>query len=177
MHIVISVITALGGLIWAFIALRRSGFDINSLNTFLWQRRSAWRKTHDAKPIYKLSEPLDVAALLLLGVAKCEGEISVEQKKILISIFENDFHLNHDDASDQLLASAHLIREEIYLVDNIDKILEKSSSKFSASQASSLLDLMQQVAAVESPVNKEQQKLIDATQRYFTKMKKEPNSW
>ena len=38
MHIILSVITALGGLIWAIVALQRSGFDINSLNPFLWHR-------------------------------------------------------------------------------------------------------------------------------------------
>ena len=37
---------------------------------------------------------------------------------------------------------------------------------------SSLLLLMQQVAKVESQINLEQQKLIDAIQQYFAKMKK-----
>jgi hypothetical protein len=39
-----------------------------------------------------LSEPLDVVALLLLGVATCEGELSAEQKKRRNdSIFEKIF--------------------------------------------------------------------------------------
>lgn len=177
MHIILSVITALGGLIWAIIALQRTGFDINSLNPFLWHRHSQWRKKHDTKPIYKLSEPLDVAALLLLGVAKCEGEISAEQKRTLISIYEHDFHLTQDQASDQLLASSHLLRDEIYLVDNINKILEQSGSIFTEVQVSSLLSLMQQVAKVECPINLEQQKLIDATQQYFAKIKKSSSTW
>ena len=100
MHIVISVITALGGLIWALIALQKSGFDVSVLNPFLWHRRSLWRKKYDTKPIYKLSEPVDVAALLLLGVAKCEGEISSEQKQKILSIFAHDLHLGADDAND-----------------------------------------------------------------------------
>jgi len=177
MHIVLSVITALAGLIWAISSLQKSGFDINSLNSFLWNRRNSWRKTHDAKPIYKLSELLDVAALLLLGVAKCEGEISAEQKNLLTSVFEKNFHLSADEASDQLLASSHLLRDEIYIVDNIQNILEKSSSKFSASQFSSLISLMEKVAEIDSPVNQEQQKLINATQQYFAKIKKGSNEW
>ena len=44
MHIILSVITALGGLIWAIVALQRSGFDINSLNPFLWHRHNQWRE-------------------------------------------------------------------------------------------------------------------------------------
>ena len=177
MHIVLSIITALAGLIWAISSLRKSGFDIEALNPFLWHRRSKWRKKHDTKPIYKLSEPLDVAALLLLGVAKCEGEVSAEQKSELVSMYESDFRLSADEASDQLLASSHLLRDEIYIVDNIQKILDRSSSKFSDSQVSSLLTLMLQVAKIESTVNQEQQKLIDATQQYFAKIKKGSNDW
>ena len=177
MHIVLSVITALAGLAWALSSLQKSGFDINSLNPFLWHRRSKWQKKHDTKPIYKLSEPLDVAAVLLLGIAKCEGEVSAEQKKHLVSIFQNNFHLDADQASDQLLASAHLLRDEIYIVDNINQLLELSGPKFSPSQTASLLDLMQQTAKIENPINQEQQKLINATQKYFAKIQKGSKNW
>ena len=120
MHIVITLITALGGLFWAMYYLQRSGFDFNSLNPFLWHRRAQWQNKYNTKPIYNLSEPLDVAVLLLLGIAKCEGEISAEQKQQLLKILENEFHLSGDQASDQLLASSHLLKDEIYLVDNIN---------------------------------------------------------
>jgi uncharacterized tellurite resistance protein B-like protein len=174
---VLSLITALAGLIWAISSLQKSGFDIGSLNPFLWHRRNAWRKKYDSKPLYKLSDPLDVAALLLLGIVKCEGEVSAEQKKQLTAIFETDFHLSSDDASDQLLASSHLLRDEIYIVDNLDKILEKSRLKFSTNQISSLISLMKKIAKTESPINQEQHKLIDATQKYFAKLYKGSNFW
>jgi len=177
MHIVLSIITALAGLAWALSSLQKSGFDFNSLNPFLWQRRSAWRKKHDTKPIYKLSEPLDVAAILLLGIAKCEGEVSVEQKNKLIEIFQNEFHLSPDQASDQLLASSHLLRDEIYIVDNISNLMERSGPKFSPSQTTSLLSLMEQVSMIESPINEEQRKLISATQKYFAKIQKGSDKW
>ena len=177
MHIVISVITALGGLIWALVALQKSGFNVSVLNPFFWHRRADWRKKYDTKPIYKLSEPVDVAALLLLGVAKCEGEISSEQKQKILSIFAHNLHLVADDANDLLLASAHLLRDEIYLVDNIEKILESSGSKFTREQVNSVLELMKQVALIESDINLEQQKLIDATEEYFVKIKKDPGKW
>ena len=177
MHIVLSIITALAGLAWALSSLQKSGFDINSLNPFLWHRRSKWRQKHDTKPIYKLSEPLDVAAVLLLGIAKCEGEVSAEQKNELVKIFQNDFHLDANQASDQLLASSHLLRDEIYIVDNLNKLLEISGPKFTPNQTASLMTLMQQLAEIESPINLEQQKLIDATQKYFAKIQKGSKNW
>ena len=177
MHIVIGIITAMGGLIWALVALQKTGFDISSLNPLDWQRRNAWKKKYEAKPIYKLSQPIDVAALLLLGVAKCEGEISAEQKQKILNILQENLHLSLDDANDQLLASAHLLRDEIYLVDNIDKVLMPSSAEFSNEQVNSLIVLMGKVANIEGEVNLEQQKLIDATNQYFAKIKKDKSGW
>lgn len=177
MHIVIGIITALGGLVWALVALQRAGFSISSLNPFAWYRRTQWSKKYSGKPLYSLSEPLDVAAVLLLGVAKCEGEISAEQKQALISIFENDFRQTHDEATDLLLASSHLIRNETYLVDNLPKILEHSASTFTEARIQSLLTLMRRLSTIENAANQEQKKLIDATEQYFTAKAKRKTGW
>jgi len=177
MHIVIGVITAIAGLIWAFVALQRAGVDLNSLNPFLWYRRTQWKKKYADKPIYSLRKPMDVAALLLLGIAKCEGEISSEQKREVLKVFENEFHLAHEEASDLMVASSYLMRDEVYLVDHLDKILERSGPGFTADQLESLVLLMQRVARIESPINEEQSKLIQATQDYFERLKATPGKW
>lgn len=166
MHIVIGLITAVGGLIWALVALQRAGFDLS--DPFAWYRRAQWKKKYADKPLYCLEQPMDVAAVLLLGVAKCEGEISAQQKKELLRRFESEFKLTPDEASDLLLASSHLIRNEVYLVDNLHRILERSKDRFTPAQASSLLALMERVANVEGVANEEQRKLIAATEHYFS---------
>jgi hypothetical protein len=167
MHIVIGILTALAGLIWALVALRRAGFSISSLDPFAWYRRMQWSKKYAEKPLYSLHTPLEVAAVLLLGVVKCEGEISAGQKKELLSIFEKDLRQTADEAADLLLASAHMIRNETYLVDNLAKILERSASEFTEARIQSLLSLMRKLSTLESAANQEQEKLIDATEQYF----------
>jgi hypothetical protein len=92
----------------------------------LWLRRSRWRKSYSTRAIFNLDNPMDVAAVLILGTAKCEGEISTQQKQAVQAIFESEFNLDRSTATDLLVASAHLIRDEIYLVDNLDKILKSS---------------------------------------------------
>jgi uncharacterized tellurite resistance protein B-like protein len=167
MHIVIAVITALAGLLWALNALQRSGFQFSSLNPFLAYRRWQWRKTYGGRPIFKLERPMDVAAVLLLGIAKADGEITSDQKRELLALFQSEFSISRDEASDLLLASSHLIRDEIYLVDNLDKILERSAQRFEPDAVSSLLAMMRKIAALDGSINTEQHKLIDATERYF----------
>jgi len=164
---IIAVITALAGLFWALNALQRSGFHFSSLNPFLAWRRWQWMRAHGARPIYKLDKPIDVAAVLLLGVAKADGEITSDQKKELLAMFQGEFGISRDEASDLLLASSHLIRDEIYLVDNLDKVLDRSSPRFDADTVAALLAMMRRVAALDGSINAEQQKLIDATERYF----------
>ncbi|MGH8187910.1 MAG: TerB family tellurite resistance protein [Steroidobacteraceae bacterium] len=167
MHIAIAVITALAGLLWALNALQRSGFQLSSLNPFLAYRRWQWRKTYGGRPIFKLDRPMDVAAVLLLGIAKADGEITSDQKRALLALFQSEFSISRDEASDLLLASSHLIRDEIYLVDNLDKVLERSAERFEPDTVASLLAMMRKVAALDGSINTEQQKLIDATEGYF----------
>lgn len=115
---------------------------------------------------------MDVAALLLLGIAKADGEITSDQKRELQNLFQNEFEISRDEAADLLLASSHLIRDEIYIVDHLDKILEQSAAKFEPSAVTSLLGMMRRIAALDGSINGEQQKLIDATDRYFATQQK-----
>lgn len=177
MHIVIGALSALAGLIWAFVALQRSGFNPDSINPFLWYRRAQWRKKYGVKPIYNLEDPMDVAAVLILGVAKCEGEISREQKQEILNLFETEFKLNNDVAADLLLASSHLLRDEVYLSDNLEKVLSRSAAAFTAGQIESLRDMMRRIGTLESALNEEQRKLINATEAFFRSAATSNGSW
>jgi len=171
-HIIIAAITALAGLFWALNALQRSGFSFSAINPFLAYRRWKWSRTYGARPIYRLERPMDVAAVLLLGIAKADGEITSDQKRELQSLFQSEFEISRDEAADLLLASSHLIRDEIYIVDHLEKILEPSAAKFEPMAVTSLLGMMRRIAALDGSINAEQQKLIDATERYFASRQK-----
>lgn len=167
MHIVLGLLSGIAGVVWAFVALQRSGFSLDSLNPFAWYRRHQWLKTYGMKPIFNLREPVDVAGLLLLAVLKCEGEISAEQKRALLAVFETDFHLEAHEAGELLVASSHLLRNELSIAGEVGKVLEKSLPDFSPAKAESLLNLMQRLANLESPANEEQRRLIGAVEQYF----------
>jgi uncharacterized tellurite resistance protein B-like protein len=174
MHIVIAAITAIAGLFWALNALQRSGFHFSSLNPFLAWRRWQWSRTYGARPIYKLERPIDVAAVLLLGVAKADGAITSDQKRELLAMFQSEFSISRDEASDLLLASSHLIRDEIYLVDHLDRIMERSAARFEPETITSLVAMMRRIAALDGSINAEQRKLIDATEGYFASRNRQP---
>ena len=92
-------------------------------------------------------------------------------------MFQSEFSISRDEASDLLLASSHLIRDEIYLVDHLDKILARSAERFEPDAVTSLLAMMRKVAALDGSVNSEQQKLISATERYFSGRNQPQGKW
>jgi len=162
MHIIIALISAVAGLIWAINSLERSGFRLSSLNPFHWHRRTQWRKKYQENPLYNLSEPMDLAAVLLIGVAKLEGEISREQKKDILEIFNQEFCLNDEDAGSLFSSSAFLLQNESNFIANIDKVLVKSKGEFSTEQIESTLSLVERVASTDSNTSEIQKKLINS---------------
>jgi uncharacterized tellurite resistance protein B-like protein len=177
MHLVIAAITALAGLLWALNSLQRSGFNPDSLNPFLAYRRWRWNRTHGTKPIYRLDRPMDVAAVLLLGIAKADGAITSDQKRELLALYQAEFEISRDEASDLLLASSHLIRDEIYLVDHLDKILAPSAERFEPDAVASLLRMMRRVAVLDGSMNAEQEKLIKSTETHFASKAPRAQKW
>lgn len=177
MHYLIGLITAIAGLVWALNSLQSSGFKLSTFNPFAAYRRWQFSKRLNAKPLHTLTDPIDVAAVLLMGTAKCEGVITPQQKQCIQHIFENNFHLSNKEASDLMVATAHLLRDEIYIGDEVDKILEHSGAEFSKEQVESVVSLMGQVADIDGEHNHEQTELIIKTNNFFNKLHTNSKDW
>ena len=177
MHYLIGLITAVAMLFFALSRLQRAGLDLNALNPFLWYRRAQWKKLYAAKPLYALDKPMEVAALLLVATAKCEGEVSAQQKKFLLDVFKNDFHLSDREASELLTASAYLLRNELYISDQLEKVLERGKKQFTPEQVESTVDLMQRLSWLDGEPNTEQVKLVDNTKQLLTLTANAGGTW
>ena len=87
----------LGMIVTIVVLLNRladAGIDLGGLNPFLLRRRRAWRQKFEANPIFSLEEPMEVAAVLAVGVAKADGDMSAEQKQALLMSFERTLGLD-----------------------------------------------------------------------------------
>ena len=162
----IALLGAIAGLIWAINSLEKAGL---SLNPFTWWRRFQWRKKHGTKPLYNLRDPAEVAAVLLLGIAKCKGDVTATQKARLRDLYVGVLKMPAAEADDMLVAAAYMLRDEIYLVDNVERLLLNTRRGLSAEQKASVLNLMEEMATVDGPVNAEQRKLIDRTMECFNR--------
>ncbi len=177
MHILITLITAAAGLIWALNSLQRAGVNLNALNPFFWYRRHQWAKKVGEGPQYTLDKPLDAAALVLLGTAKIEGEISREQKHAIINIFTKEFHLGTNAAKALFASSSYLLQHENDLQKNVKKIMKRSAEQFSETQITSLIELMKMVSNMESPSSDQQNQLMLSVSEVLSASKQPARTW
>lgn len=106
--------------------------------------------------------------MLIVGMVKQEGEISREQKATVIDIFVNNFHLTEDQAREVFGSSVYLLKDELNLDQSVPGILAPSRESFTPDQATSLIELLEQVAALEGEATHAQQRTLVAVREALT---------
>lgn len=150
----------LGLLVTVLILLSRladAGIDLGGLNPFLWRRRRAWRQKFEANPLFGLEQPMDVAAVLAVGVAKADGDMSTQQKQTLLERFQQTFNIDARTAEDLLSSSAHLAGDGRILRDQVHDVVARSKEQFTDSQIDSTLSLLEEIAAVEGASDRQRE--------------------
>lgn len=174
MHLVIGFLTAL---VTLFYLLDRLGIDVGGLNPFYWRRRRAWAKKYNSDPIYSIEEPMHVAAILILGVSKLDGDLSAEQKQVARAQFETNFSLNPKEAAELLGSATHLLGAPQVIDAQLSGVATKNQNLFSAEQAESMLQMMARVAAADGEMTAEQRELIASFRAQFTPQEKKEGTW
>lgn len=174
------VIAVLGAIVSILILLNRlaeAGIDLGGLNPFLWGRRRKWKKQYEGDPVFKVKNPMEATALLMVGVAKSQGDMTRENKRNILSLFESEFKLSKKDAVSLLIASTHLHGSGEEFRKDVNKILKPSLESFSETQAESAMKLVTSVAEDANDENT-QQLLIDIIQVLDTVLvKNNEESW
>ena len=167
MHIVLA---ALGTIVTILILLNRlseNGIDVGWLNPFAWKRRRDWAKKYHTNPIYTITSPMEVTGLLMIALAKSEGDMSAEQKQEIKKKFREVFHLDEDTSSALMTSSIFILKDNVELVKNMSKLLKPSIESFSQEQASSAVDLLIHIANFDSPATQFQQEIIESFKLSF----------
>ena len=174
MHIVIGL---LGSLVTILYLLDRLGVDIGGLNPFYWYRRRAFAKKYGSDPIYSIEDPIHVAALLVIGVAKLDGDLTAEQKRIAQEQFESEFSIDSRDASALFGSAAHLLAAPQLIDTQLRKLAQANEGRFSPDQAMSLVQMMNAVATADGGPTAQQQDFIDGVRSEFVREKQSQGKW
>lgn len=160
MHIILGL---LGTIITILILINRlsdAGLDIGWLNPFSWQRRRRFRQQYLANPAYSLESTMDAAALLMISVAKIDGDMSKEQKDVVLQLFMSEFSLSEKDAKSLLSSSVHIYGKGDGIIDTPQHVLKRSAENFTEQQLTLLMNMLNKVASAEGEPSKDQLDLI-----------------
>jgi len=174
MHVVIAL---LGGVATILYLLNHLGVDIGWLNPYWWKRRRQWAAKYQGDPIYSVEDPLHVAALLIIGVAKIEGDLTAEQKQAIRQQFSSKFSMSEQETSDLLGSAAHLLAAPQLVSTQLKELARRNKDNFSGEQADSLLEMMQAVADAEGAVSPGQRAYLDEMLANFTPKPKGDGPW
>lgn len=177
MHIILAFLGFLVTAVYLIHRLKELGIDIGWLNPFHWHRRQKWRKKVNADPVFCIQDPMEAAAVLLYTAAKLSGDISAEQKALILDIYEQDFKLSKQDATNLLSSNAFLIKDEDRIYLQLKRFLEESLEQFNEAQRDSTLALVDRVIAVEARVSPKQEDFRTQLASIFRPDIKQEGTW
>lgn len=177
MHIIIGVITALAGFFWALHSLQNAGVDLNAFNPFTWMRRRKWAKKLGTKPMHALTDSMDAAALLVLAVAKAEGEITRETKMEILELFEREFGIKRNRSIELFSSSVYFLDGTMNMAAEVKHVLAPSKREFQPAQVKKLLDMLTAVASLEGGSSARQAAIIDAVGTEFEVKAEKATQW
>jgi len=120
---------------------------------------------------------MHVAALLIVGTAKLDGDLSAEQKSVILSQFESSFSLDSRAASELLGSAAHLLGAPQIIDTQLNGVAEKNKDQFSEGQAESMLRMMVEVASAEGDLTANQSEFVARIRSLFGPSAKSQGTW
>ncbi len=177
MHIIIGIITAIAGLIWALNSLQNAGVDLNAFNPFTWIRRRRWEKQLGVKPMHGLTDSMDAAALLVVATAKASGDITRDTKIEILSLFENEFGIKRARSIELFSVCIHMIKDTMDIAPEVRHVLSPSKQDFQASHINKLISMMEKVANLEGEPTEKQTAIIEAVKQEFNTDKEVASRW
>jgi len=174
MHIVIGL---LGSAVTILFLLDRLGIDLGGLNPFHWYRRRAFANKYGSDPIYSIEDPIHLAALLVIGAAKLDGDVTAGQKAAAREQFENVFSLDAKAASELFGSAAHLLAAPQLIEEQLQKLADRSGDRFSPDQAESVVEMMTSVVSADGSPSATQSAFIENVRTRFVPPPKNQGGW
>ncbi|MEM8771828.1 MAG: hypothetical protein AAGD92_09300 [Pseudomonadota bacterium] len=167
MHIVIAVLGAVAGLIWAFVhftnAAREGREAIRDVKGIV--RRGQWSRQVDKRLIENLTDPREAGAILAFQIAQYDGAVTDRQHAVLVGDMETTFGVPKDTA-EELFAFARMAVGEINDAGNsVRKILAPVQTACTADEKADLIAMLERAAEIETAPSDAQRVLISQVRR------------
>jgi hypothetical protein len=177
MHIVIATLGSIVTILWLLHRLADMGIDLGGLNPWAWRRRRKWRSTFEANPVYSITSPMEVTALLVTATAKADGDMSSDEKRAVLQMFEDEFRLSGPAAASLLTSSTHLLGTGDEVRDNLNRVLAPSLDEFTSTQAESAVAMLKEISETAGPPSQLQTALVEQARACLLATPGAENEW
>jgi len=174
MHIVLGI---LGAIVSILYLLDHLGINLGGLNPFYWRRRRAWSTRYESDPIYSVENPKEVAAILVVGAAKIDGDLSAGQKDVILRRFEANFSLSSREASQLLGSAAHLFGAPQVVDNQLNGVATENRDLFSDEQAASMIEMIVDVISADGGPSASQSEYLENIKSLFQPAEKSAGTW
>lgn len=177
MHIVLGALGSLVTILWLLHRLAEMGVNLGGFNPWSWRRQRKWRAAYEANPVFAITSPMEVTALLIAAAAKADGDLSLDEKQAILRLFERDFHLSERDAAALLTSSTHLLGKGDEVSQNLAGVLQPSKASFTESQAQSAVAMIEEIAAVGGGPSPLQAEFVDQVRLNLLRSSSAETEW
>lgn len=177
MHILLGALTTIVTILILLNRLAEAGIDLGGLNPYLWNRRRKWRKAYAGNPVFKIEDPMDVTAILMVAAVKSDGDMTKEDKGFLLKLFEDEFHLSKKDAAGLMISSTHLLGDGTEVRENIGKFLLSSKESFTEHLAESAISLISQATGDPEKTHPNTQQLLQCVKKELLSSTSTNQTW
>ena len=130
MHIIL-LLAVVSGLIWGIVHLQRE------------IRRRKWEKMNTT-PLFNISSPRELTAVLLFGLVKCGGDPTSEEKDRLIRLYSDELEYSDKDAPEIYSYASYVVGTDVNFAAKVSKIVAPALDAYSESQKAITLQLLEQ---------------------------------
>ena len=161
MHILLGLLASTVTILWLLHRLADMGMNFGGLNPFAWRRRRNWHRNFEANPIFSLSDPREIAAVLLTGIAKIDGDLSASEKRSLLEEFERSFSMRPRTASELLSSTVFMLGDMQVVITQAKDLIDRYREHLDSDQIQSMLEMIGRIAALDGGPTGQQSELAD----------------
>ncbi len=177
MHIILGALSTVVTILILTNRLSEAAIDLGWLNPVSWQRRRRWQKKYHSDPAFSIESPLEVTAGLMYTMARCSGDVSREQKKCMLDIYQKEFKLSEQKATELLSSCSFLIKDEDAIINNLRDYVKASWSRFDSEKKESALELIEKVGDCEKNISGKQLRFLDQLKLLFATPAQAQGKW
>ncbi|MEQ1929184.1 MAG: hypothetical protein ABL957_01450 [Parvularculaceae bacterium] len=167
MHIIVSLLVALGGAFWAFHYFVNAAHEgrsaVNDMRGFI--RSGKWSKKVGQRMIEQVTDPRESAAILLYQMAAYDGAVTERQQAAIVAEMRKAFAADEETAQG-LYAFARVAVGQVNDAGNsLRKVLAPIAQTCTDAERESFAAMLEKIGEVESPMTDVQRRLVAEARR------------